>query len=743
MPQIEMLLKNIGPHNDVKYKSKANQIKMVVYGRNGVGKTYLSRAFRLFRQDDVDVKEHVKNLIPLNSKNSEFHFKIDEKYAKFRIINNELVEVENNLDRKFHVFNSDYIYENFTSKNYVPNSLINGYILGKVNIDLRKEKEELEKIKFKGTDIKDKIEKEIVKSKDNLKQYKITNNLNACKRITYETLLRHEMTDIDMMDYINKYIGLINLPDEIEDVRLEMFDGFEILDIQEIEHLLKTEYTLSYFENHFKQYVKNNLTFIERGISLYDDKEKICPFCHQELNDEGLNLVNKYIEFVNDKETIVIKKLNQFIESIKMIKNKVKEYLNKLNYTNNNLKLIDNYFGPFSFNCIENLEQILVEYINNLDEINIVILSKIDNIKQSYELNYNKNLKNLFRSGKEIFDVNVKLVNDKKNKISKLKTNYKNIICEGLLNKLKKEFNSEIQKINILKQKAIDLQKLISEKEMINRKSRKELVAEDFENYLKIFFGDKYQLDKSNFTLSLNSKYIGDKVNKVLSEGERNILVFCYFLASIHEIVSTEEDYNKVILIIDDPVSSIDIQYCYQVVSLIKKYFNDNAHPKYIIFTHNLEFFNILQRNMMVTKKLILDKGKGLYDYKNDLLMPYEFHLNDIFKVAENNVEPGHTIPNSIRHVIETICHFEGYTKDSTGLYDFIRSKHEFKDNEEIYTFMQDLSHGNFRFDIAYSSETIIKGCKAVIEFMKNQYPLQIERLTNRVKSDRTNTMNE
>ena len=51
----------------------------------------------------------------------------------------------------------------------------------------------------------------------------------------------------------------------------------------------------------------------------------------------------------------------------------------------------------------------------------------------------------------------------------------------------------------------------------------------------------------------------------MLSDGEKSILAFCFFLANIHGVVENESDYNRLFLVIDDPVSSMDFNYVYNV----------------------------------------------------------------------------------------------------------------------------------------------------------------------------------
>ncbi len=106
--------------------------------------------------------------------------------------------------------------------------------------------------------------------------------------------------------------------------------------------------------------------------------------------------------------------------------------------------------------------------------------------------------------------------------------------------------------------------------------------------------------------------------------------------------------------------------------------------------------------------------------------MPYEFHLKDIYLVATGKMDPSYTIGNSIRHVLETQLQFEGYDKCSANLEKLISENSEFSNELEIYTYMQDLSHGGVRFDQPQNNQMIIKACKAVVDYINHHYPQQI-----------------
>ena len=146
-----------------------------------------------------------------------------------------------------------------------------------------------------------------------------------------------------------------------------------------------------------------------------------------------------------------------------------------------------------------------------------------------------------------------------------------------------------------------------------------------------------------------------------------------------------------------------------------------------MIFTHNLEFMSILMRNNITGKgdNVILHNGE-LKPLSRELVMPYEEHLRDIYSVSKLVVEPTHTTPNSVRHVLETIQRFEA---PNVGLKDYVEKQGALGENEFIYSLMHDASHGVIRQQKAYTNEMITKGCEVVVEFITGKYEGQIKQI--------------
>lgn len=62
------------------------------------------------------------------------------------------------------------------------------------------------------------------------------------------------------------------------------------------------------------------------------------------------------------------------------------------------------------------------------------------------------------------------------------------------------------------------------------------------------------------------------QTGKVLSEGEKSIVAFAYYLGDAHIKVNSEEDYKRLFFIIDDSISSMDFSYVYSLSGVIRKF---------------------------------------------------------------------------------------------------------------------------------------------------------------------------
>ena len=82
------------------------------------------------------------------------------------------------------------------------------------------------------------------------------------------------------------------------------------------------------------------------------------------------------------------------------------------------------------------------------------------------------------------------------------------------------------------------------------------------------------------------------------------------------------------------------------------------------------------------------------------------------------------TIPNQIRHVLETTYRFEG-SCDSFD--DYILNNEILGKNGCLYSLIEDHSHGGLRTSKGYTDNMLIDSCRMVVDFIASKYPGQIE----------------
>ena len=84
----------------------------------------------------------------------------------------------------------------------------------------------------------------------------------------------------------------------------------------------------------------------------------------------------------------------------------------------------------------------------------------------------------------------------------------------------------------------------------------------------------------------------GGKIAKRLSEGEKTSIAFAHFIASLEE---KEFDKSKSVIVIDDPISSLDANACYFIYGLVRSL--EKQVNQLFLMTHNHQFFILLMRH--------------------------------------------------------------------------------------------------------------------------------------------------
>lgn len=741
---------NIAPIENLSREVNSSSLKMGVFANNGSGKTFLSRFFRLTeKQDDITLDENGKSptdkLLTFGKNNGSFSFKIIDKDGNIKDDFNISVtkgQIPAIPDTKYiyHTFNQDYVEQNIRVLGYEKDSDIQGFILGKVNIDLKDDEDTLSEIEKEGKSLSEQVEREI-----NDYVYENISNIANIKRLSEYSLLKpneiFQGVDKELYDVSKKidelftdYNKIKSVPENLGDIgKIDKID-IDIETLNEIKKNLGEEFSLSSFAEDFKQKIKSKQVFIETGMVLLSETESnVCPFCEQELQEDALGLIDNYTKYLNDKEAKIIKQfkgnvelLSDIIATLKTLENTNSNRINSFNdYKTKYIPASEEIeLGTLNVEKIQKAIQVFIEIveekINDISKPISIENSIIENIEKHQTL-----LNGIIDSNNE----QIELINNRKNRIGEESKNVRREICKCAYNHLVETNRTNIKTIFQLREKWKMLDVEIKKKKEQQKVSKKDKVALTIKAVLNYFFSDKYTLDEETFRLIFyNNALEKDQAKDVLSEGEKNIVAFAYYIGDTHLKVEREEDYEKLFFVIDDPISSMDFTHVYTLCGVIRdisKIIDKLKQERLIIFTHNNDFMRVLSANNIVDKKLLLKKGE-LKDFNNNLTVPYISHLMDIYNIARKGEIANHTTANSIRHIIETLTKFENIDISKDGVAEYI--KKNIPNDTKSYTLINDLSHGGWRSEQAPITEDDYKDvCETIIKHIENNYSGQIE----------------
>ncbi|PPB79954.1 wobble nucleotide-excising tRNase [Albidovulum inexpectatum] len=163
-----------------------------------------------------------------------------------------------------------------------------------------------------------------------------------------------------------------------------------------------------------------------------------------------------------------------------------------------------------------------------------------------------------------------------------------------------------------------------------------------------------------------------------LSEGERTAVSFCYFLTQLE---AEGRKLNDLVLVIDDPISSLDTAARTHAYSLMTRMTKKCAQV--IVLTHNTSFMNMVKREFQnlqkrnpenkVTALLSLDcRNSGNGEERVTSLIPmhkllekYDSEYHYLFSLVMDAAEKQSTdylflLPNATRKLLERLCQRNG-----------------------------------------------------------------------------------
>ncbi len=231
-------------------------------------------------------------------------------------------------------------------------------------------------------------------------------------------------------------------------------------------------------------------------------------------------------------------------------------------------------------------------------------------------------------------------------------------------------------------------------------------------------------VDEETGEVILHTKFVvkrGDDYAKNLSEGERSLIAFCYFIAQMADELEGPEA-GRLVIFIDDPISSLDSSHIFFMYSLIDSVIA--APKKYgqlFISTHNLEFLKFLKRLKLpgsVTNKDVehyvvekLRKGDDDYacvikmmpDYLRDYVTEYNFLFQQVYEIArpvsgekkekiKNTYSQYYNVANNMRKFLECYL-FYRFPDSDDPTKDHLDKLFEGHELSEVHRVINEYSH--------------------------------------------------
>ncbi len=207
---------------------------------------------------------------------------------------------------------------------------------------------------------------------------------------------------------------------------------------------------------------------------------------------------------------------------------------------------------------------------------------------------------------------------------------------------------------------------------------------------------------------------------KRLSEGEKTAIAFLYFLVQLKD---QNFDLAEGIVVIDDPISSLDSASLYQAFSFLK---NDAQGAKQLfILTHNQEFLRLIinwykklpsaQRRQCSYSMVLCSETEKSRSARiaplDQLLIEHATEYHYLFKVlytfqSDGLIQSCYHVPNIARKVLETFLDFHKPSKENLYI---TLNEIDFDPHKKtaIYKFTNDLSHRTGKgFDPSLVAET-------------------------------------
>lgn len=676
----------------------------IIYGRNYSGKTTLSRIFRCL-EDNVIHKNYI---------DCEFTLVFsDGSLSSHTNLNNNF---------KIRVYNSDFVKANLSWLHNEDGTINPFTILGAKNVEIDRQIKDIEAIlgsveiqkgllfdyseKDKQFKREKAVHKQLFDSLEEKLRKKANDSIKVDTNLFIPTALKKTYSISDIKAEISKIISNSSNILSMEDSDQKR-QFLKEVSMPNINLMSESKPNFSLYFNQAKELIEKKIKpnkpitellqdhslqeWVRQGIDNHKDRKTECGFCGNPL---PANLWKKLdAHFSKESEELrtgLEKQIEQVLKAEQSLASFIK--LNKDEFypsLYSKLEEINKRWNTAVKSYGENLKKIVNDLYNRKD--NIFVPTPISNIPDDSEniLDCIKNFNTLIK------EHNLKtetLSTDQQNARQSLR---EDAICQFLADINYKGESLKIQNAEAaykkteaeLAQIAEQSGKLAEEKRFLETQTKDESKGAELVNqHLTHFFGHnelKLKAEGEAPNVKFKIQREGSDASN-LSEGESSLISFCYFVAKMEDELK-EADGNKLIIYIDDPISSLDSNHIFFMFSLIESIIaKPRKYGQLFISTHNLDFLKYLKKltfpkykpqpnsgEKADLKHFIIDRKnkditllKSAPDYLKNYITEFNYLFKQIYECSSANAvtishEYQYNFGNNMRKFLEAYLFYK------------------------------------------------------------------------------------
>lgn len=620
----------------------------IIFGYNGFGKSSISR---LLNSASNQRFENF-NLASLNA--------LDSDSPLEYIILDDDESVISKLDAV--VFNKDFVDSVIRKASFIENKIATGSV--KITDITFPEKESFDEQTGKLKTLKTTI--------DSLQQdfeLKVTTEITNEKKIIgaskyasfnfekFNREIENIEIDFDQNELYKLRNRIADLGEIDEEIKVPNVSELTLDNISEFVNIIEySEESLKI--DLFDLILQGHKEWITRGFEFTDFQN--CPFCQQSTSD--LLLMESYKKYAESTISKKIERLNKIsINIIAELEKSQKELMLTEEFTLRYKTIIDN-----SNQLLSNLARTKELVSELMHELNQLCSSKKRNIYSVVKANID-----LFENATLISSsINQIIVNNEKIRETFLKTasvlkkTRQNCLENFIFPAIKKRYIQQIDEIKI-QSSEYERQKeetFRAEQAYIKELRKRNPVVNEINKTFESLGFEKYRIDHNFSLIHKRSKREVDRsFTEKLSDGEKSLVAFALFYSQLKLKVFG----NPSLVVIDDPVSSLDYENIYNIYYLIDGLVDISKNSKFLICTHNHIYLNCLLYKSEGVRLLRIEKDSNNKSYllESKLKSPtvYIDKLSRIKQISTSDLISNQDkliIPNFCRYILETLSIF-------------------------------------------------------------------------------------